>query len=149
MPEPGRLPHAESTEWAPYRSPETGEVVTVTWDQINAIAHAMKVVDQVRAAHGVRLLENDIPQKSRALGRLLFDGKPLYVDKPPLDMGAAAYWRWDAENDRADGSLVTLLQQARFYVVQGVTLQRGLTTEAVELLAAVDQALAKEARDAP
>lgn len=133
--------HEFHQEWQPYRSPQTGEVVTVTWDQINAISHAMKVVDQVREANGVRLLKDDIPVKSRALGRLLFDGKPLFEELPPHDAGAAAYWLWDAENDREDGSLVTLLQQARFYIRQGMSLQRGLTTEAADLLNAVDQAL--------
>lgn len=96
------LPHPVSEKWAPYRSPKTGSVVTVTWDQIHAIEHAMKVVDEVRAANGVRPLAEDFPYKSRALGRLLFDGRPLFEDVPPKLTAAADYPLWDQENSNSE-----------------------------------------------
>lgn len=108
----GNTPHRLSEKWAPYRDPQTGEVVTITWAQVAAVLHAMRIVDEVRASQGrmhkgyaqpVKCppLSHDVPYKSRALGRLLIEGKPLYEDMPPFELGAAAYWVWDAENDEA------------------------------------------------
>lgn len=120
------LPHPYSTEWAPYKD-ALGQVVTldpklwlgpVTSMQLRAILHAVNIVDEVRRTQGRQHvyqgkphgepvhcppLREDIPEKSRALGRLLIEGKPLFVDMPPYEMGAAAYWIWDAENEAAVG----------------------------------------------
>lgn len=104
--------HALSKEWAPYRDPKTGEVVTITWEQVAAVLHAVRIVDEVRATqHRVTTIDGvdyehenpplrkeAVPEKSRALGRLLIDGKALFEEIPPYDMGAAAYGSWDAEN---------------------------------------------------
>ena len=99
-----QLPHPYSKRWAPYRDRRTGEVVTITGEQVMAVMHAVHVVDDVRAFEAERCggephrLFDDIPGKSRALGRLLLDGKPLFEDLPPHFMGAAHYSLWDDEN---------------------------------------------------
>lgn len=107
-----QLPHPYSERWSPYRDRRTGKVVTITREQVMAVMHAVTVVDDVRAVeserHGARSrrLFDDIPGKSRALGRLLLDGRPLFEDRPPHFMGAADYSLWDDENAAAehDGS---------------------------------------------
>lgn len=99
--------HPYSDRWKPYVDPRTGEVVTITWAQVAAVLHAVRMVDEVRETQpnrrggtGTPKLRDDFPEKSRALGRLLVDGKALFVDVPPLDVGAADYELWDEENER-------------------------------------------------
>lgn len=104
------LPHPYSEKWSPYLSPTTGEVVTITWDQVAAVHQAVRCVEELRResakyedqrrGKNPPLSEDFYGAKSRALGRLLVDGKPLFEDLPPYEFGAAGYAAWDAENER-------------------------------------------------
>ena len=104
--------HPYSDRWVPHRD-RAGEVVTLTWDQVAAVLHAVRMVDEARAAARERQedgargpntegypppLYQDFPGKSRALGRLLVDGKPLFRDVPPSAEAACNYYLWDQEN---------------------------------------------------
>lgn len=72
-------------EWDVYRDDE-GRPVTITAEQMRAIWHALRVVEQVRSHERYRSLwENpraDI-YKSRLLGRILIQGRPPTRSRPP------------------------------------------------------------------
>jgi hypothetical protein len=71
-----------------------------------AVLHAWRIVNEVRTASQVRApVEDDEPERSRALGRLLIEGKPLFLDRPPIALGAADYSLWDQENEDALGDV--------------------------------------------
>lgn len=103
---PQDIPHRYSAEWVPFRDKD-GKVVTLSVEQVRAVLHAVRVVDNVRATQPRpghepdRPLREDFPEKSRALGRLLLDGLPLFEDIPPYSWGASDYGLWDAENEAA------------------------------------------------
>lgn len=95
--------------WQPYRSRETGEVVTLTWDQIYAVQRAFAIWQQVvdreqsgRPAEGRQsyMLNPANWQKSCLLGRLLTAGKPPFASPPPRYMSAP--WYDLIEDGRAD-----------------------------------------------
>src|SRR5687767_1365748 len=86
----------------PYKNSE-GNVVTITWEQIAAIRHCIKVWSMMCDDEGSGQAKNpdlNSPNtlKSRALGRLLLEGKPLFKDKPPMYLAAANYYQWDVDN---------------------------------------------------
>jgi hypothetical protein len=85
-------------EWDVFRDSD-GKPVTITWDQVRAIWHAVHVVEQVRHAEGheslwhIRHHDTEInsqsePElaKSRLLGRMLVQGLPPTKTKPPVEM---------------------------------------------------------------
>jgi hypothetical protein len=73
-----------------------GTPVTITWQQVRAIWHAVRVVEQVRLAEGQRLLwqpgdpETELA-KSRLLGRMLVQGLPPTRTPPPRYLGGPAW----------------------------------------------------------
>lgn len=84
-------------EWFPYRD-QNGHVVTITEEQLWAIWHAIRVVDDVRLNEGHRrFFDEDSPggvelYKSRLLGRILLQGLPPTKSSPPIEMGGPAWW---------------------------------------------------------
>lgn len=94
-------PHEEHPFAVPYRNRD-GEVVTITPEQFYAIWHALGVWSRMCEDEGSEQAEPAYwptnARKSRALGRLLIDGKSLFADKPPSLFGAADYELWDWEN---------------------------------------------------
>lgn len=81
-------------EWDVKRD-NAGEPITVTWEQVYAIWHAVRVVELVRKAEGYESLWNK-PQpnlyKSRLLGRMVIEGRPPTRTKPPNRYSEP---RWD------------------------------------------------------
>lgn len=77
-------------EWDVYRD-AAGNPVTISVEQCRAIWHAIDVVNRVRAAEGHRSLwigSSGVDlQKSRLLGRMLFDGRPPTRTRPPMAFG--------------------------------------------------------------
>lgn len=66
-----------------------GRPVTITWDQVRAVWHAIRVVEEVRRSEGHQSLWH--PQwpsaelgKSRLLGRMLVQGRPPTRTRPPV-----------------------------------------------------------------
>ena len=82
-------------DWQPLRDDE-GNVVTLTQEQYKAIWRALTVVENVRRAEGYPSLWGDNAYaniiKSRLLGRILLQGKPPTVTKPPKEQGGPAWW---------------------------------------------------------
>jgi hypothetical protein len=70
--------------------------ITLTADQVGAIWHAIRIVEEVRHSqryeslwdrpHGINL------SKSRLLGRMLADGLPPTKTKPPMKGAGPAWW---------------------------------------------------------
>lgn len=105
----GYLKHPLSDRWVPFYDAQ-GNPVTLTWEQVRAVFHCIEMVNDLRCTEPRQLnwpetvMEPTIdiaghPWKSRALGRLLIQGKPLFVDKPPLSVAACDYDTWDRENE--------------------------------------------------
>jgi len=89
-----------------------GWPVTISWDQVRAIWHAIFVVESVRRAEGHESLwycrepsggrdakGNEMNTqtsaelgKSRLLGRMLVDGLPPTMTRPPVEMGGPEWW---------------------------------------------------------
>lgn len=98
-------------DWDVFRD-QDGKPVTITWEQVRAVWHAVHVVERVRRAEGHPSLwhirpPNGINQagfevssqgepelaKSRLLGRMLVSGLPPTKTKPPpLEVGGPAWW---------------------------------------------------------
>jgi hypothetical protein len=82
-------------EWDVFRD-VGGTPVTITWQQVHAIWHAVRVVEQVRQAGGERLLwqpggaATELA-KSRLLGRMLVEGLPPTRTAPPRYLGGPAW----------------------------------------------------------
>ncbi len=95
--------HEFVPEWDVFRDKD-GNAVTVTWEQVRAIWHAVSVVEQVRQAEGHESLWHKPPRpdldrhgrdvnyqtsaelaKSRLLGRMLVQGLPPTRTKPPTE----------------------------------------------------------------
>lgn len=101
------LPHPHHPRAIPFRDND-GHVVTITQLQMRAIQHALVAWADVCRAEGSTQAEAafkgggwGLPAnvaKSRALGRLLIEGKPLFKDKPPMHLAACDYPKWDEEN---------------------------------------------------
>lgn len=91
-------PVPPSTRWDVYRD-STGAPVTITDEQMYAVFHALKTVDDVRRAEGCQTILDSIRQsgtftevyKSRLLGRMLIHGRPPLDEKPPHAWGACDY----------------------------------------------------------
>ena len=81
-------------EWDVLRDGD-GKPVTITWQQVEAIWHAIGVVERVRRSEGLPSLWSGLKgidlQKSRLLGRMLVDGKPPTRTKPPHEWGGPAW----------------------------------------------------------
>lgn len=82
-------------EWDVFRD-AAGNPVTITWQQVQAIWHAVRVAGQVRDAEGQRRLwQPGYPEtelaKSRLLGRMLVGGLPPTRTAPPRDLGGPAW----------------------------------------------------------
>jgi hypothetical protein len=82
-------------EWDVARD-DQGNPITLTDDQVGAIWHAIRVVEEVRKSQGYESLW-DRPiginlGKSRLLGRMLLDGLPPTKTKPPHHLGGPAWW---------------------------------------------------------
>jgi hypothetical protein len=72
-------------DWDVYRD-DTGSPVTITADQIRAVWHALRVVEQVRShERHTSLWKNPRAgiYKSRLLGRILVQGRPPTRTRPP------------------------------------------------------------------
>lgn len=75
---------------------EHGDPVTITPQQMRAIWHAVRVVNEVRRAEGYAPIGDRggwLPDlaKSRLLGRMLIDGRPPLDEKPPDYVAARGY----------------------------------------------------------
>lgn len=84
---------APRPEWDVTRDAE-GNPVTLTPEQVRAVWNALAVVESVRRSEGHQSLWEH-PQydlgKSRLLGRMLIDGRPPLVEKPPGYLSARGY----------------------------------------------------------
>lgn len=87
-------------EWEPLKD-DDGNVVTVTPLQCQAIWRALRIVSSVRESEGYpplkvhqvgHLLESPDIHKSRLLGRILYEGKPPHLNKPPEVIAGPAWW---------------------------------------------------------
>lgn len=81
--------------WDVYRD-LNGRPVTLEPEQLDAIWHALSVVDAVRTYEGYPLLSEGAgfkinAVKSRLLGRMLVDGRPPLIPAPPHWIGGAGY----------------------------------------------------------
>lgn len=95
-------------DWDVLREPD-GTPVTISWRQVQAIWHAVQVVEavrrdarrrleaegtgEVRMSHGSLLSGHPEYQKSRLLGRMLIDGLPPTRTEPPREWSGPA---WEA-----------------------------------------------------
>lgn len=71
-----------------------GNAITLTPEQVQAVWHAIYVVERVRASEGYdSLWTNPQPNlgKSRLLGRMLVDGRPPLAEKPPHWVAGCGY----------------------------------------------------------
>lgn len=71
-----------------------GQAVTITAEQVDAIWHAIEVVEDVRRSEGYESLWGN-PEanlyKSRLLGRMLIAGLPPTRTKPPTEWGGPVW----------------------------------------------------------
>jgi hypothetical protein len=91
-------------DWDVYRDAD-GNPVTITEEQVHAIWHAIRVVEDVRRTEGSEPIgpgwEVNL-YKSRLLGRMLIEGKPPLpgpASELPHAMGAVAYWEVEPDAD--------------------------------------------------
>lgn len=72
-------------EWDVARYPD-GTPITITEEQGHAILRAIRIVQSVERTEGGSC--GGVWEKSRLLGRILYEGLPPTRTKPPHDMGA-------------------------------------------------------------
>ena len=75
-------------DWDVYRD-DDGRPVTVTVEQVHAIWHTLRVVDDVRSHENYESLwanRRANIYKSRLLGRILVEGRPPTRTRPPVSL---------------------------------------------------------------